>query len=88
MLIEKCQHVIFEVASVRNKKCAFDSCVFFICLHIGFCSVNGVDMCLNIYDVRLDDTSPACGMNWPPDMAPVTSFLGVRCFNHFTFVSF
>lgn len=58
MLIEKCQHVIFEVASVRNRK------------------VNGVDMCLNIYDVRLDDTSPACGMNWPPDMVPVTSFLG------------
>lgn len=48
-----------------------------------FCSINGVDMCLNIYDVRLDDTSPACGMNWPPDMAPITSFLGVRFLQSF-----
>ncbi|KAF5393141.1 hypothetical protein D9757_001118 [Collybiopsis confluens] len=32
-------------------------------------------MCINIYDVRLDDTVPACGMNWPPDIKPVTTYL-------------
>nr|GAT59705.1 predicted protein [Mycena chlorophos] len=37
--------------------------------------VNGKEMCINIYDVRLDDTMPACGMNWPPDIKPVTDYL-------------
>ncbi|KAF8728319.1 hypothetical protein AX14_006791 [Amanita brunnescens Koide BX004] len=38
--------------------------------------VNGKDMCINIYDVRLEDTKPDCGMNWPPDIKNVTSYLG------------
>ncbi|KAG7097454.1 hypothetical protein E1B28_004799 [Marasmius oreades] len=37
--------------------------------------VNGEDMCINIYDVRYDDTWPACGMNWPPDIQPITTYL-------------
>lgn len=37
--------------------------------------LHGKDMCLNIYDVRLDDESPACGMNWPPEMHAVTDYL-------------
>ncbi|KAF9534583.1 alpha/beta-hydrolase [Crepidotus variabilis] len=36
---------------------------------------DGVDMCINIYDVRLEDTSPACGMNWPPEMPAINKFL-------------
>ena len=24
--------------------------------------------CINMYDVRKDDTYPSCGMNWPPDL--------------------
>jgi carboxypeptidase D len=39
--------------------------------------LHGVDMCLNIYDVRYDDESPACGMNWPPEIHAVTDYLGV-----------
>ncbi|KAI0310432.1 alpha/beta-hydrolase [Amylostereum chailletii] len=31
--------------------------------------------CLNIYDVRLMDSYPACGMNWPPDLANATTYL-------------
>lgn len=31
--------------------------------------------CLNMYDVRLRDTYPACGMNWPPDLKTVTPYL-------------
>jgi carboxypeptidase C (cathepsin A) len=35
-------------------------------------------LCLNIYDVRLKDEIPACGMNWPYDLKNVTSYLRVR----------
>ena len=31
--------------------------------------------CLNMYDVRLKDTSGSCGMNWPPDLPAVTKYL-------------
>ncbi|KAI0053671.1 alpha/beta-hydrolase [Auriscalpium vulgare] len=31
--------------------------------------------CMNIYDVRLDDEYPACGMNWPPDLKNITKYL-------------
>ena len=31
--------------------------------------------CINMYDVRLDDTYPSCGMNWPPDLAQITPYL-------------
>jgi len=34
-------------------------------------------MCINIYDIRLNDTAPACGMNWPPEMPNVNNFLKV-----------
>ncbi|ORX38007.1 putative KEX1 protein precursor [Kockovaella imperatae] len=37
--------------------------------------LNGKRMCMNIYDVRLQDEYPACGMNWPPDLTEVYSFL-------------
>ncbi|KAJ6131034.1 hypothetical protein N7523_001494 [Penicillium sp. IBT 18751x] len=32
-------------------------------------------MCYNMYDVRLKDTSPACGMNWPPDLEYIRPYL-------------
>lgn len=31
--------------------------------------------CVNMYDTRLDDTYPSCGMNWPPDLKQITSYL-------------
>ncbi|KAL2261405.1 hypothetical protein VTK26DRAFT_4223 [Humicola hyalothermophila] len=31
--------------------------------------------CYNMYDVRLKDTYPACGMNWPPDLKHITPYL-------------
>ncbi|KAF8489108.1 alpha/beta-hydrolase [Gautieria morchelliformis] len=40
--------------------------------------VGGTSMCLNMYDVRLKDISPACGMNWPPDLTDVKTYLGRR----------
>ncbi|BGP12232.1 hypothetical protein JCM10213_007490 [Rhodosporidiobolus nylandii] len=38
-------------------------------------SVNGQNMCVNNYDVRLTDTHPACGMNWPPDLVDMQPYL-------------
>jgi carboxypeptidase D len=31
--------------------------------------------CFNMYDVRLKDEYPSCGMNWPPDLSTVTPYL-------------
>jgi carboxypeptidase D len=31
--------------------------------------------CYNMYDVRLRDTHPDCGMNWPPDLETVKPYL-------------
>ena len=31
--------------------------------------------CLNMYDIRLRDSYPSCGMNWPPDLTDVTPYL-------------
>ncbi|KAI0431717.1 Alpha/Beta hydrolase protein [Xylaria sp. FL1042] len=36
---------------------------------------NGDHLCVNMYDVRLTDTYPSCGMNWPPDLQYVTPYL-------------
>lgn len=35
----------------------------------------GKDTCVNMYDVRLTDDFPSCGMNWPPDLTDVTPYL-------------
>lgn len=34
--------------------------------------------CYNMYDVRLKDSYPSCGMNWPPDLVDVTPYLRRR----------
>lgn len=36
---------------------------------------DGKSQCINMYDVRLKDTYPSCGMNWPPDLKDVTPYL-------------
>ncbi|KAH8699620.1 pheromone-processing carboxypeptidase KEX1 [Ilyonectria robusta] len=38
-------------------------------------SGNGNDACINMYDVRLKDSYPSCGMNWPPDLKHVGPYL-------------
>lgn len=35
----------------------------------------GDQACYNMYDVRLRDSYPSCGMNWPPDLTGVTPYL-------------
>ncbi|KYK60392.1 Peptidase S10, serine carboxypeptidase [Drechmeria coniospora] len=36
---------------------------------------SGNEECYNMYDVRLRDSYPSCGMNWPPDLANMTPYL-------------
>jgi len=31
--------------------------------------------CINMYDIRLGDSYPSCGMSWPPDLKDVTPYL-------------
>ncbi|KAI8458931.1 putative carboxypeptidase KEX1 precursor [Phakopsora pachyrhizi] len=38
-------------------------------------TINSQKMCLNMYDVRLVDTYPACGMTWPPELSEITPYL-------------
>jgi len=38
-------------------------------------TVPGGGRCLNMYDVRLADTYPSCGMNWPPDLEYLKRYL-------------
>lgn len=35
----------------------------------------GQKQCYNMYDIRLKDLYPACGMNWPPDLKNVEPYL-------------
>lgn len=39
---------------------------------------DGQMQCYNMYDVRLKDSYPSCGMNWPPDLVHVTPYLRRR----------
>ena len=49
------------------------------CIHNFTSAKSG--LCLNIYDVRLKDEIPACGMNWPTDLKNITSYLRVYSFS-------
>ena len=40
-------------------------------------SLNGKKVCMNVYDTRLVDEWPACGMNWPPDLPDIYEYLRV-----------
>ena len=52
--------------------------------------VKGELRCMNIYDIRLDDVVPACGMNWPPDLVDIGTYLKVSLssFQHLGFPGF
>jgi carboxypeptidase C (cathepsin A) len=82
MAVKGCDRLVVNVVKNQNKK--------FVDIPPDYSShllpaihnrIDGKDMCLNIYDVRLKDTSPACGMNWPPDIKPITDYLRVRSFS-------
>ncbi|THH11718.1 hypothetical protein EW145_g477 [Phellinidium pouzarii] len=67
---------------IQNSKC--EGLVTSVAMSHGTV-IDGQEMCMNVYDVRLYDTVGACGMNWPPDLPAVTKYLGrndvVRAFH-------
>ncbi|KAJ2729309.1 Cell death protease [Coemansia sp. BCRC 34962] len=50
-----------------------------VCEHIPMVFLNeggpSPGMCYNMYDLRLTDTKPSCGMNWPSDIGIYTEYL-------------
>lgn len=53
-------------------------CEKILSLVLGYTSTvasDGKKMCYNMYDIRLRDTHPSCGMNWPPDLEHVRPYL-------------
>jgi len=46
--------------------------------------MNGKAVCMNIYDTRLVDDWPACGMNWPPDLPDLYKYLRVSWLDVFS----
>lgn len=38
-------------------------------------TMDSKNTCYNMYDIRLRDTAPSCGMNWPPDLEDVKPYL-------------
>lgn len=38
-------------------------------------AASGERQCYNMYDIRLRDKHPACGMNWPPDLKQIKPYL-------------
>lgn len=42
---------------------------------LGVTKTDGPNGCYNMYDVRLKDSWPSCGMAWPPDLTEVTPYL-------------
>ncbi|KAI0307074.1 carboxypeptidase KEX1 [Multifurca ochricompacta] len=65
-------------AQYEGVKKATDECVALLNtmkgdpIHVDF---EKAGLCLNVYDVRLKDERPACGMNWPIDLKNITSYL-------------
>ncbi|KAJ2915055.1 hypothetical protein MD484_g5370, partial [Candolleomyces efflorescens] len=74
-LHEKCEQLIEKVNDEPMKIPACQKTLLAV-INKKTADKNGQKMCLNMYDVRYEDTHPACGMNWPPEMHAITDFLG------------
>lgn len=72
-----CEDVMGVVLEPFEREYVFSRANVLLGAHNAY-RIDGKEMCMNMYDIRLSDTSPACGMNWPPDLVEVTPYLGVR----------
>ncbi|WFC97385.1 carboxypeptidase D [Malassezia yamatoensis] len=61
-----------EIPHVRYPEC---DAILNKILKISTHKQNNTEYCINSYDFRLEDTSPACGMNWPNELAATYTFL-------------
>ncbi|KJA29785.1 hypothetical protein HYPSUDRAFT_31784 [Hypholoma sublateritium FD-334 SS-4] len=69
---------VADIQKLTSNPMVIDGCqnVLQSIMNIKSRTVNDQKMCINIYDIRLEDTAPACGMNWPPEMPQIKDFLG------------
>ncbi len=77
MVIDGCQNVLQSIMNIKTRMSVHLFINEFSVMLKRINRVNDQKMCINIYDIRLEDTSPACGMNWPPEMPQIKDFLGV-----------
>lgn len=66
-----------DLASDGGAKVDYSSCESILndILRETTVTIDGKQQCYNMYDVRLKDTYPSCGMNWPPDLKSVVPYL-------------
>ena len=72
--VQQCRDAVARDATPKAAYAACDA-VLPQLLSLTTRTENGTQVCLNTYDLRLVDTSPACGMNWPPELAATYAFL-------------
>jgi carboxypeptidase D len=72
------QHAICKAdLASKSGKVDYGSCEQILNLLLQHTQTDGPNgkECYNMYDVRLKDTFPSCGMNWPSDLTKVTPYL-------------
>ena len=69
---------ILESGSASHVPVHVDICEQLLSKVAGMAEGATTGMCLNMYDVRLQDSYPECGMNWPPPLHNITNYLRVR----------
>lgn len=76
---EKCQNGVNSLnkdSPQEQKNAVYKDCDHILTTLLDVLKNNDENlMCVNMYDVRLTDTYPSCGMNWPPDLPYLYTFL-------------
>ncbi|ODQ82674.1 hypothetical protein BABINDRAFT_159205 [Babjeviella inositovora NRRL Y-12698] len=78
---EMCQNRISHATGDEKELLSFDECevILSYLFHMTLDHSAPKDQqCLNMYDMRLKDSYPSCGMNWPPDLTDIYPFLATE----------
>lgn len=75
-LNRKCEIAKGKLGSSQNPQ-EIDECSNLLqeIISLSYSKTNDEARCINIYDVRLSDPYPACGMNWPPTLQGTYDYL-------------
>ncbi|KAH3900897.1 serine-type carboxypeptidase SCDLUD_002356 [Saccharomycodes ludwigii] len=71
---EKCQNLINTYENVDEEKFSYDQCESILSYLLQYTRDTGTKQCYNMYDIRLRDSYPSCGMNWPPLLPNIIDF--------------
>ncbi|KAG1806423.1 alpha beta-hydrolase [Suillus plorans] len=74
---EETNRCMAEFRSATTEPIHLDQCegLLYYILKSKSRTVDGQPKCVNVYDVRLEDDEPYCGMQWPPDLKNISSYL-------------